>query len=237
MKPILNLSIPKPCSEKWENFTPTSQGGFCGSCNGVVTDFTKMSDQEIVDFLDAHPVHICGRLRADQMKEYGNWQPAKINPGLALLRSGLVCLFFALTSHQSFAQTPQTQIETVPSRAEASNVALNEIVVKGVVTDETGSPMPGVSVYLKNGSEGTITDVDGKFEFPTKLAEGDRLTFSFVGYESMEHIIRKNDEGPITLMELKMTLDVAIMGEVVVGKVYTTKTGIRRWWSGVKNIF
>src|SRR5690349_4350089 len=89
MKPILNLSIPNPCAEKCENFKPTERGGFCGSCNTVVVDFTKMTDQEIVNFLDANPVHVCGRLRSDQMKSY-NLQPASIRPGLALLRSGLV---------------------------------------------------------------------------------------------------------------------------------------------------
>ena len=232
MKPILNLSIPNPCAEKWDNFKPTAEGGFCGTCNSVVTDFTKMTDQEISNFLETNPVHVCGRLRPDQMKSYGNWQTAKVSPGLALLRSGLVCLFFVLSSQLSFAQTPKPQTETIPG---AVATATNDVVVNGTVEDETGAPMPGVNVYLRNSGKGTITDASGKFEFPDKLKDGDLLTFSFIGYESVEYVVRRNEEG---LINLKMSLgDVEIMGEVVVGKVYSTKTGVRRWWSGVRNLF
>jgi hypothetical protein len=70
MKKQLTLSIPKPCSEKWDNFIPASNGRFCTSCNKIVTDFTQMSDHEIIEFFRDMPAHACGRFRPDQLKIY-----------------------------------------------------------------------------------------------------------------------------------------------------------------------
>jgi len=47
MQPALKLSIAQPCSQHWENMTPSSAGNYCASCQKNVVDFTGMSDQEI----------------------------------------------------------------------------------------------------------------------------------------------------------------------------------------------
>ena len=36
-------------------------------------------------------------------------------------------------------------------------------MVRGVVTDATGEPLPGVSVVVKGTTTGTTTDIDGKY--------------------------------------------------------------------------
>jgi TonB-dependent SusC/RagA subfamily outer membrane receptor len=54
----------------------------------------------------------------------------------------------------------------------------------GVVSDEKGLPLPGVSVKLKGTPNGTTTDVDGKFII--SAAAGQTLVFSFLGYTPQE---------------------------------------------------
>ena len=39
-------------------------------------------------------------------------------------------------------------------------------LVKGTVTDGIGEPLPGVSVVVKGTTNGTITDVNGKYSRP-----------------------------------------------------------------------
>ncbi|WDF57324.1 SusC/RagA family TonB-linked outer membrane protein [Mucilaginibacter sp. KACC 22063] len=62
-----------------------------------------------------------------------------------------------------------------------SNVA--SIVVTGLVTDEQGRPLPGVTVRLVNTTLGTISDVNGNYKLtvPDANANGS-LSFSFIGY-------------------------------------------------------
>ncbi|WP_276372697.1 hypothetical protein [Chryseolinea sp. H1M3-3] len=45
MKKIIQIAVPKPCHEKWSSFTKTTNGGFCGSCQKEVIDFTSWSDE------------------------------------------------------------------------------------------------------------------------------------------------------------------------------------------------
>ena len=53
-------------------------------------------------------------------------------------------------------------------------------VVSGIVTDESGEPLPGVTVVLKGTMKGTVTDMDGKYTF-ANISPDATLQFSFVG--------------------------------------------------------
>ncbi|MFH6996481.1 SusC/RagA family TonB-linked outer membrane protein [Flavobacterium sp. FlaQc-57] len=73
--------------------------------------------------------------------------------------------------------------------AEANN-SLFEIltagpIIKGTVTDATGSPLPGATVLAKGTKIAVLTDFDGRFtiEMP---ANSDKLVISYVGMESKE---------------------------------------------------
>lgn len=52
--------------------------------------------------------------------------------------------------------------------------------VTGKVTDDAGSPLPGVSVVVKGTNRGTSTDFDGNYTL--QVNEGDALEFSSVGF-------------------------------------------------------
>ncbi len=59
------------------------------------------------------------------------------------------------------------------------------ITVSGTIVDPRGEPLPGVSVVEKGKStNGTMTDVDGKFSF--KVSPGATLEMSYVGFQKQE---------------------------------------------------
>jgi hypothetical protein len=241
MKTDLTLSIPKPCGEKWNTFTPTPDGGFCGSCSKVVIDFTKMSDEQMLSYLKNKPTHSCGRVRVDQLKTFSPAiLPSRISPGMTLLKAGFVSLLLLLVSKQSSGQTTlaknlteNVQLPTSHNALQTENVI--EQWLNGVVTSaEDGSALPGVNVVLKGASVGTVTDHEGRFSFPQKLKEGDVLVFSFIGLRSHEYRIRANDAAEISI---KLEMDIEIMmGELLVETPYTKKTS-ESWWSKFKNRF
>ncbi|MCB0805711.1 MAG: TonB-dependent receptor [Bacteroidales bacterium] len=60
-----------------------------------------------------------------------------------------------------------------------------QITVTGSVVDESdGAPLPGVTILEKGTTNGTVTDIDGKFSL--KAEQGATLVFSFIGYDSQE---------------------------------------------------
>ena len=56
--------------------------------------------------------------------------------------------------------------------------------IKGMVTDETGEPLIGVSVLVQGTTMGTITDIDGMYslEVPDNKAS---LEFTYIGYQKV----------------------------------------------------
>ena len=242
MKNNLSLSIPKACSEKWSSFTAASDGGFCGTCNKVVVDFTKMADDEILNFFIKQPTHTCGRFRTNQLKAYSIMPSVKINPGFLLLKTGfLSLLFFVFSNHVSAQSTPaKTKSEVVQypgASVEKINTDGPGQVVKGVIkSEEDQLPMPGTNVYLKGSTVGIATDENGKFEFPVKLKEGDVLVFSFIGFDSQEYVIPKKVTEEIGIP--MMLSSVTMMGEIAVDDVYTTEQStVKQLWRKVKGLF
>ena len=84
------------------------------------------------------------------------------------------------------------------------------IDISGTVQDNTGFPIPGVNVLVKNTSKGAVTDFDGNFTI-TDVKKGSTLTLSYIGYVTKELVITDNSKLTIQLVE-----DLAQLDEVVV---------------------
>ncbi|MDB9732639.1 TonB-dependent receptor [Polaribacter sp.] len=56
-----------------------------------------------------------------------------------------------------------------------------------VLSEESGQPIPGVSIVIKGSSIGTSTDFDGLYTI--NVAKGETLVFSYIGMEEIEIII------------------------------------------------
>ncbi len=83
--------------------------------------------------------------------------------------------------------------------------------VKGVVTDNKGEELPGVTVMVKDQSIGTITDYEGKYQI--NVPEGaNELMFSYIGYDTKT----VNIEGGSNIVNVTMEEDVKLLDEVVV---------------------
>ena len=82
--------------------------------------------------------------------------------------------------------------------------------VSGNVQDNTGFPIPGVNVLVKNTAKGAVTDFDGNFTI-TNIEIGTTLSFSYIGYITKEFVITDDSNLTIQLEE-----DLAQLDEVVV---------------------
>jgi TonB-dependent SusC/RagA subfamily outer membrane receptor len=89
--------------------------------------------------------------------------------------------------------------------------------VSGTVTDESGGPLPGVSIMIKGTNNGTTSDGDGKYVL--EVADGNAtLVFSFVGFSSQTIEVANRSSINVSLVP-----DIAALGEVVVVSYGTQK--------------
>jgi TonB-dependent starch-binding outer membrane protein SusC len=91
-------------------------------------------------------------------------------------------------------------------------VQQSTVLVTGKVTDDTGSPLPGVNILEKGTNNGTITDSDGNYQM-TVTSQESVLIFSFVGTATQEVKVGKQTEITIQLLPDAKTLsEIVVVG-------------------------
>ncbi len=78
--------------------------------------------------------------------------------------------------------------------------------VSGVVTNESGQSIPGVTVVVKGTTTGTVTDIDGNY-FLSKVPANASLIFSFVGMKTNEVVVSGQTTINIVLVAESIGLD------------------------------
>lgn len=136
-----------------------------------------------------------------------DWNNVKItlstgNPNINMAKPHLGAKYLNFTN----GYQPKKRVSGIQKRKYVYNPAVKKIT--GMVTDESGEPLPGVNVVVKGTRNGTQTDFDGYFSIQTN--EGSELSFSYIGY----HV----DTIPIysSVMNVRMEEDAQTLEEVVV---------------------
>lgn len=82
--------------------------------------------------------------------------------------------------------------------------------VRGAIVDATnGSPLPGATVQVKGTTNGTVSDLDGKYSI--SVSGNATLVFSYIGYQSQEISVSPN-----TSVNVKLKPSASNLNELVV---------------------
>lgn len=221
----IQLGIPEPCHENWNNMKPEEKGRFCNSCQKTVMDFRDMSDRQLAEFFKKPAGSVCGRFNADQLNREIQI-PRKHIPWVKyFFQFSLPAFLFSMKAAAQGRVVVQekTSIQEKTGFSSAGNkIQLienssdsipknNRIVLKGFITDETGRAVEKASITIKGTNIGTLTDENGKFSLA--CSSGQVAFVSCVGFVTQEFIV-KDSEVKISLMQHEMTL-----GELVVVKI------------------
>ena len=122
---------------------------------------------------------------------------------MGLLSVGLLLLLLPISLHASSLVLPISE-ELTELQSDGKKV------VKGVVLDDLGEPLPGVGIRIKGMKGAWGTNASGRFEIPV-TKERVIMTFSFVGFKTVEQEVKAGAEVTIQLEE-----DVDLLDEVVV---------------------
>lgn len=139
----IQITIPKPCHEKWDNMTAQEQGRFCSACHKCVIDFRNYSDDELYNFLNEHRNEkMCGKFSASQLnrKIYLTPQPNS-NIYKWIMATGVVLALSLIPNSDAFAQAPYTYEQPLDIKEEkGSKTEVDSILIIGRVTEYHDAP-------------------------------------------------------------------------------------------------
>jgi TonB-linked SusC/RagA family outer membrane protein len=116
------------------------------------------------------------------------------------MKRPIIALFLAILPYMLVAQT---------------------VTLKGIVKDDTKTPLPGVSVLIEGTTQGVITNVDGEFQIEVDKSVAKSIVFSFVGFNSET---RKIADG-VTFYDVQLTPKYTELDDVVVIGYGTQRRG------------
>ncbi|MCD0465924.1 TonB-dependent receptor [Flavobacterium sp. ENC] len=135
---------------------------------------------------------------------YGNYQELKFN--LKAIITVLVLIVTVVKVNAASSTDSSKKSEITNKKSEA------DITIKGVVLDELGQPMIGVTIVPKGSPRGTTTDFDGTFTIIVP-SNTEALVFSYVGYENKEVLIANQTNIKVSMAPSSKTLnEVVIVG-------------------------
>ncbi len=95
------------------------------------------------------------------------------------------------------------------------NISAQSKTVTGIVTEQSGLPLPGLTVTIKGTATGAQTDFDGEYEIEANVS--DVLVFSYIGMKTQEITVGSSNTYNITMAE-----DTSLLEEVLVVAYGTT---------------
>ena len=189
----IQLSIPEPCHESWQNMTSTQQGRFCNACAKEVIDFSIMSDAQVLNYFSGlKNEKICGRAYPDQL-ERAIAMPKEIRK-VKFWYWNYAAMFFLFFSKITIKVQAQGQVVTMPAKIDVSTalqekvggLAINKSkVVTGKITDKEDNPVSFASIKIKGANTGVSANVEGEF-FITDVTENTIFQISATGFKTIE---------------------------------------------------
>ncbi len=117
----------------------------------------------------------------------------------------------------------------------ATVMSAQDKTISGTVTDKSGEPVIGASVLVDGTSNGTITDLNGKFRL-TQVPGNGKIKVSYIGYISQTLPVSGKTDFSIQLAEDQQTLDeVVVIGYGSVKKSTLTSAVSKMDSKGIEN--
>ena len=165
MKSTPHITIANPCHEDWNTMTPAQQGRHCAACQKQVTDFTTMSDEQMLAFFTRSTESVmCGRFLPAQLNRELIAPTRKRHfPGILIKRiAATVLLLQSAVSAATAQQKDSVRVEQTDKKDTAILPQL-PLQIKGRVTGILKEYRAGIALKIRGTDITTKTDRNGRF--------------------------------------------------------------------------
>jgi len=219
MSNLKHISIPQPCHQSWQQMKPEANGRHCTQCSKIVTDFTAMSNSQIIAYL-SESSNVCGRIEPYQLQGI-NSQLLVIDKSVTGRLRGwtaAAALFFSMASLKSTAQTgaPIVQATTDSPRVKYYEPTMGKIAIPqyhritGQVTYNADNTKVAGATVSGGGNLGVTTNVEGRFVLNLPVSVS-KITVSIAGCRPQVITI----DPKVDVYQVKLYNSKVLLGDVV----------------------
>ena len=177
----------------------------------IAVNFRNATVQQVFTWLDNHPQY-------DFV--YNNSQIESLpRVSMQMSRTTVVDVVKHCLRNSSLSYQIRGNMVVIRPADEIKKGTEEAVQFSGVVYDENGLPLAGVSVVLKQASRGAVTGPDGKFTLKARRSDDMTLSFSFLGMKNQEIAVFNNGKQVFKeLDKINVHMDPAVseIGNVVV---------------------
>lgn len=218
MSKFIQLNVPNPCNNKWDEMVPNDNGRHCKQCNKTVVDFSNYTTEQLLAYFRDSGQSVCGRIGEQQLANFNaaeTLQPAPKFHFHTFVLTAFLSLGSVLKGQSSIS--PQ-QSEIVKEQPDSTSKYMKPGPLKVIVKNVSGEILPYVGVYIYNRFDMldlVFTDSFGiaHLSIPSGQTYPLQIKINQSGYLPHEIAFNNHD-----------TIEILLSPVEVVQKVYTTIT-------------
>jgi hypothetical protein len=224
-----SFDIPEPCHEGWENMQPAEKGRYCSSCEKVVVDFTRMTDGELLRYMQSATASVCGRMTESQLSRAMHLPVERNAPVFSLRALVLGTALSAFTALDASAQQKVGKIAPPPQQEDRCPMIIGEMVstpvtpagelqkLHGFITGSaSGDSLEGVIVMAIDADGNQLaqafSDARGWYELNGLSSAVTAVHYQLGGYETL---VQPYDNTVESLSVTMMQIEMMIEGEIL----------------------
>ena len=241
------IKIEEPCHENWNAMSPNEQGRHCQKCVKTVHEADALSDEEIWEKYSENEGSLCIRIPAHRVElEQTRYSKMKFT-----IAAALFTLLLSIKNKLVNAQSTDTEM-----KVDRNFKTIEKIKITGIVLDSLSDEQAvafATVILFKNEQRigGAFTDVNGRFTLvaddPVDESDSVYIEVSHLTYATVSKVIdvfRDSIDCEVYCKEEFICLKSAVIavdrktiiqGNMRMGVLQSTTTGIRRRWFRTTN--
>lgn len=230
MARIKSISTSDPCHENWKQMTVVEQGRYCQSCCKTVTDFTGMSNAQIIKHLSIKD-NVCGRLYYTQIESIKK-ELSSDNKSIKWKGFIAAASIISLISVSKVYAKAKASYNTDQAPFKQHDPLQKDTLYKtitGTITTEDTVRLAQTYICVKGTAIKTLSNEKGEFTLNVPV-NADTLEILWVPYTKQYVKIDPANQSNYNI-KYKSIVDTAAINRDEIGKVYLgeikTKPGKR----------
>jgi len=220
----IKINIENPCHENWDKMVAEEKGKFCLSCQKTVVDFSRMSNEEIINYFNTANGNTCGRIAKHQLNlpisNYRNVKSPFFNKYIA---GFLMALGFYNTGYSQETKEPTEQHTKGNMKAITNVPADKKLIVNGRIIDaKTKKGLAGAAITIVGSDITTATDKNGNYSVsvPARFQnESLAISVYHANYESFDITGIDFTKKAVSITTKLFKEEQHIKGEMIMGKI------------------